>query len=210
MRQVLGDLKSVVLSGQDAILRFSQRAHVESYARLMSNGGRFRLPEDKDFYSDVLLAAAMPDDDFPAFTTATSILLIDLLQDGDGTDRLYWNWDAFDEQYRLADPHIRAAIMNAFRMGFEAGSVRPKIPPSSADCLTIGEDILKRRLRAAGLNDLLLAVDVDISAEDAGAFWEAEAPAKNPDQLAAFRYLYERPRSLAPANPQMAPLIPWS
>lgn len=210
MRQVISDLNNVVLSGRDAVLRFSVRAHIDAFPKLLANGGRFRLPDDKDFYSDVLLAAAMPEDDFPAFTTATAILLIDLLKSGEGTDKLFWNWDAFERHYRMADPHIRAAIMNAFRAGFESGSVNPDSAPGREDCLSLWRDAVLDRLSGSGMDWLFKAVDEEISAKDAATLWEDHAAGAGPIALTGFRYLYERPQSMTPERPDTAPLIPWS
>lgn len=210
MRQVIADLINSVLSGRDSILRFSVRAHVDAFPRFMANNGRFRLPDDRDFYSDVLLAAAMPDDDFPAFTTATSILLIDLLQRGGGSDDLYWNWDSFQRLYRLADPAIRAAIMNGFRFGFELGSINLEMSPSAADCMTLSLEEVTARLTKVRLGELQRFVGSDVSAQRAGALWEEQASSINPSVLIGFRYLYERPKSLTPTQQETAPLIPWS
>lgn len=208
MRQVLSDLSNSVLAGRDSILRFSVRAYIDAFPRLMANGGRFNLPDDRDFYSDVLLAAALPDDDFPAFTTATSILLMDLIQNGGGTDNLFWNWDSFASHYRMADPNARAAIMNAFRLGFELGSVRPDAPPSALDCQTLTEDAVLRLLREDGLDGLARVITSKVSAKDAGALWVKQVASPDPRALPAFRFLYERSLSLAPPNPETAPLIP--
>ena len=210
MRQVISDLNNVVLSGRDAILRFSVRAHIDAFPKVQANGGRFRLPEDKDFYSDVLLAAAMPEDDFPAFTTATAILLIDLLKSGEGTDRLYWNWEAFERHYRMADPHIRAAIMNAFRAGSDAGSVNPDSAPSTQDCLTYSRSAVLDALMEDALDELVKAIETDVSAVSAGALWTRHAEDASPIQMIGFRYLYERPQSMAPEQEETVSLIPWS
>lgn len=209
-RQVISDLNNVVQLGRDAILRFSVRAHVDAFPKVQANGGRFTLPEDKDFYSDVLLAAAMPEDDFPAFTTATAILLIDLLKSGEGTDKLYWNWEAFERHYRMADPHIRAAIMNAFRVGFDAGTVDPDSAPGSQDCLTFSRNAVLEALKADAVGDLVNAIESDISAENAGTLWKNLAASASPIQLIGFRYLYERQKSMTPQPAETAPLIPWS
>jgi hypothetical protein len=211
IRQIIHDLNNVVVSGRDSVLRFSVRAHVTSFPKWQENGGRFRLPEDKDFYSDVLLAAAMPEDDFPAFTTATAILLIDLLQSGEGTDKLFWNWDAFEGHYRMADPHVRAAIMNAFRVGLEIGSVGAEAPPSALDCLSFQRESVMRDLsRDGGAEWLYKAIETGVSPKEAGALWEANAIGASPLLLKGFRYLYERPQSMAPEQPETALLIPWS
>ncbi len=210
MRQVLSDLNNSVMSGRDSILRFSVRSHIDAFPRLMANRGRFNLPNDRDFYSDVLLAAAMPEDDFPAFTTATSILLMDLLQSGAGTDNLYWNWDSFEGHYRMADPAVRAAIMNGFRLGFELGTVNPDTPPSASDCLTSSLGSVQKALIERGHTDLADAVTSNVTAKHAGALWALQTKTLDPTKLPGFRYLYERPASLSPPNQETAPLLPWS
>lgn len=207
MRQVLSDLSNSVVYGRASVLRFSVRSHLDAYPRLMANGGRFNLPEDRDFYSDVLLAAAMPEDDFPAFTTATSILLMDLLQNGEGTDNLFWNWDSFEGHYRMADAKVRAAIMNAFRLGFEMGNVRTESTPTQADCLTNSKEQVIQSLTDDGFHSVANAVSSGATDQDAGALWMAQQDLR---AAAGFRYLYERPVSLVPTNQETAPLIPWS
>lgn len=207
LRQVLFDLSNSIHAGRDSILRFSVRAHLDAYPRLVSNGGRFQLPNDRDFYSDVLLAAAMPEDDFPAFTTATAILLMDLLQHGEGTDNLFWNWESFEGHFRLADPQVRASIMNGFRLGFEMGTVRPETPPTASDCLTLSKDKAMQTLIDADLKDVLAAMSSEVTAQDAGLLWETCRDAR---ATLAFRYLFERPESLIPSDQEAAPLIPWT
>lgn len=210
MRQAIRDLNEVVFCGRDSIARFSLRAHAEGLPKLMANKGRFRLPEDRDFYSDVLLAAAMPEEDFPAFTTATAILLVDLLQNGEGSDDLYWNWDTFQNHYRLADPAIRAALMNGYRVGYESGAVRLEASPDPLDCLTISLDPVLAILEHAGKIDLLLAIGSAVTSSEAGEIWEKFGTDGDDYELPGFRYLYEREGSMTPANPETAPLIPWS
>lgn len=210
MRQVLSDLSNSVMSGRDSILRFSVRSHIDAFPRLLANGGRFNLPDDRDFYSDVLLAAAMPEDDFPAFTTATSILLMDLLQSGAGTDNLFWNWDSFEGHYRMADATVRAAIMNGFRLGFEMGTVKPDTPPSASDCLTSSLGSVQRVLIDRDHKELAEAVTGNVTAKRAGALWTQHTDSPDLSMLPGFRYLYERPASLTPPNQETAPLLPWS
>lgn len=209
-RQVLSDLGNCVLAGRDSILRFSVRAHVDAFPQFMANGGRFDLPKDRDFYSDTLLAAAMPEDDFPAFTTATSILLMDLIRIGGGTDNLFWNWDSFADHYRMADSNVRAAIMNAFRLGFELGSVNPESPPSVLDCQTLTQSAVIKKLLDDGFDDLAEAVESGVSAKDAGTLWANQAAPLDSRALPGFRYLYERSNSLVTPEQETVPLIPWS
>lgn len=210
MRQVLSDLSQSVMSGRDSIRRFSVRSHSDAFPRLMANGGRFNLPDDRDFYADVLLAAAMPEDDFPAFTTATAVLLMDLLQNGAREDNLDANWEVFEGHYRLADANVRAAIMNAFRLGFELGAAKPEMPPSATDCLTASASVVTRLLSEAGYTELLEAVTTKATAKQAGLLWARGGDDADSTAIVGFRYLYERPFSMTPPEQETAPLIRWS
>ena len=53
----------------------------------------------EEFLGSLTTAAAMPDEDFSRFVVATAILLLDRIQDGGGTDDLYWNFEAFREHF---------------------------------------------------------------------------------------------------------------
>ena len=138
-RQVVSDLTALIAhAGRSAFHRITpQSARLDGLFAASAEGrGCFRFPRDRDLYGEVVLAAALPDDDFPAFTTATALLLLDRIQYGSGEDDLYWNWDAFADHYRLADPPVRAAIMNGFRTAAAAGRVSISNPPDDDDCLT--------------------------------------------------------------------------
>lgn len=213
-RQIRFDLAAhIAVNGQGALGRMTSGA--ESLARLRhvleGQGGRFSFPRDRKVYDDVLLAAALPDDDFPAFTCGTALLLLDRLGDGDGEDDLYWNWDAFSDHYRLADPQVRATLLNAFRHGSTTGKLSIASQPAISDCFTRPPKRILPALRAGGHNELVTAIEEDASPESAGALWlrVAHRPIAAP-ALAAVRYLFERPQSLAPASPETAPLIRWS
>lgn len=212
-RQVTSDLTAyVTLSGRKALCRILPDAsRLEGLNRVLEGqGGWFRIPQDRDAYGDVLLAAALPDDDFPAFTCATALLLLDRICQGDGEDDLFWNWDAFADHYRLADPAVRAVIMNGFRTGAALERVSTSSLPDPEDCLTERADLVLERLRSQGLSVLAEAIEYDTSAEHAGAIWsDWNASTDSPDGLSGFRYLYERPKSLLPRAPETAPLIPW-
>lgn len=212
-RQVMSDLTACIAhSGRSAFCRITPR-----HSRLnglvtgvADRGGVFRYPRDRDIYGEVLLAAALPDDDFPAFTAATAILLLDHIHQGGGQDDLYWNWDAFSDHYRLADPPVRAVIMNAYRTAAAIGRVSIARPPEPDDCFTMSRDDILRRLRPGGSEALLRAVEADVSPREAGDLWRRTAPDDlSPVIVAGFRYLYERPQSLLPAAPETTALIPW-
>ena len=175
---------------------------------LDERGGRFDFPRDTRIYGEVMLAAALPDDDFPAFTSATALLLLDRILGGDGEDNLFWNWDAFADHYRLADPPVRAALMNGFRVGAERGVVSLGTPVDPDDCLTDGREAVLRALGVYPVADALLG---DTDAEEAGRLWALHSRNRlsDPEQR-AFRYLYERPQSMSPPFPETVPLIPWA
>jgi hypothetical protein len=213
-RQVMADLNAfITISGRSALLRISPGD--EGARRLLgilrTQGGRLVFPRDSRVYGEVLLAAALPDEDYPSFVCATALLLLDRIAGGDGGDNLYWNWETFSDQYRLADPPVRAALMNAFRLAAARGRVILPDCPRPADCLTTARDALLPGLRREGQVALLDAIEAEVSAVEAGALWSELARATHsPAMLAGFRYLFERPASLAPQRPARAPLIPWA
>ena len=215
-RQAVRDLKGVILSTTDytihrvaAGLPATFAVNVDRAVALRdwldSSDCRFSFPEDEPVYTAILLSAALPDDDYPAFTFATAILLCDALQNGDGSDDLYWNWITFQEQYRLADAPVRAALMNGFRALNDEGQVRLGQGPSEADCLSrTRSEVLRIVETDDELADLLSG---DLSSETAGARWDAVS-ALTQGALHVFRYLYERPSSISPKSEDAA-LLPW-
>ena len=212
-RQVMADLNAfITISGRPALLRISPGD--EGAKRLLSilrmQGGRLIFPQDSLSYGEVLLAAALPDEDYPSFICATALLLLDRIAGGGGADNLYWNWETFSDQYRLADPPVRAALMNAFRLAATTGrAILPDLP-EPADCLSCGPDAILPDLRREGQTALLAAIETEADAVEAGALWsELARAAPSAAVLAGVRYLYERPASLAPPGPDRAPLIPW-
>ena len=211
IRQALRDLTEAVRINQDAVLRLGTTgAEKDAIARIVEAGCRIDMPGDNRAFTQLLLAAAMPEDDYPAFIAATAILLTDRLRSGGGTDDLYWNWKAFRDHYRLADPPVRAALMNGFRMAEEMGLVNLDTGPNASDCLTrTPEDVLSM-LEGSGLDDLLRAIETETPADEAGALWaETDTGTLSWQALTGFRYLYERPASMAPEHPESAALIPW-
>ena len=210
-RQALRDLTEAVRSNSPAIARLgttdTERAAID---RIVASGGHIGHGDDR-VYSQLLLSAAMPDDDFNGFAVATAILLMDRLQDGTGGDDLFWNWDAFREHYRLADPTMRAALMNGFRMAEASGKVNLESSPDRTDCLTRSPGEVMSLLTAAEQHRLADAIAENVSASDAGRMWrEAVSGELSWPVIAAFRYLYERPASMAPADPTQVALIPWA
>lgn len=172
--------------------------------------GCFAFPRDKRPYGEVLLSAALPDDDFQSFTVATAILLLDRIQGGAGEDNLYWNWDAFADHFRMADPQVRALLMNGFRVAAAAGAVKLPELPSDADCLTHSADRVLQGLTGIGAEELADAIRSDIDPVAAGRLWTRRADQRLARaEFDAFRHLFERPQSIAPDEPQVAPLIPW-
>lgn len=94
----------------------------------------------------LILCATLPDDDFDAFRAATAILLADRLQDGGGTDDLFWHWDAFQEHYRMLPPPDRAAIFHGFLRANADGRVSLYDPPSGEDLVTEPRESVAARL----------------------------------------------------------------
>jgi hypothetical protein len=210
-RQAIRDLSEAAQISLSAVRRLvSTRDDQHVIDDLLIRGVPMERGKAGRFYADLLLAAAMPEEDFPCFTGATAILLVDLLRGG-GWDDLYWNWEAFHDHYRLADPPVRAALMNGFRNISESGRVTLKNGPSSFDCMSIRREDLKLMLKQAELSELVRAIDQEISAEMAGEMWHRQEHGDLSSQaLSGFRFLYERPNSMAPPMPEKAALIPWA
>lgn len=210
-RQAVHDLLQVVRTHRNAVERLGATGTDRSEIVAITTSGCQIMDAGTRAYSTILLAAAMPDEDFNAFIAATAILLADRLQDGAGEDDLYWNYDAFRDHYRLADAPVRAALMNGFRFGQTVGRVNLPEAPASEVCLTRPQADVVKLLRAEGNNTLTEAVLSDLSAKAAGALWVSAA--KDPLSMpakAGLRYLYERPDSMAPDQPEDVPLIPWT
>jgi len=161
-----------------------------------SDGLIFDLPRDEDLLSAILFAAAIPDDDFPAFIAATQLLLLDRLLMGDGRDDLYWNWDALSDHYRLADTTDRVAIMGGFRALITLRDLNLPNPPSEADCLSAPDDA---------------PPDPRQSPEDAGQDWSIRAKLVaplSPQERSHFRHLVERDAGLAPPDANTCATVP--
>lgn len=127
---------------------------------------RFRIGHTLPLHETLLLAATLPDDDFEGFAVATMILLANSLQGGPGPEDLYWHWDAFAEQYLLADPHRRAALV----LGFHAMVATGRLPESHVHLTPVSEVDIGRvradlRAIAEGAQDATLSA---IAAADHG------------------------------------------
>ena len=210
-RQAVRDLAETVGVHREAVQRLGVTgADRDAISRITANGCRIETTDQRDAYSSFLLAAAMPEEDFGAFIGATAVLLADRLQGGAGTDNLFWNWDAFRDHYRLADPTVRAALMNGFRLAADLKIVTLTHPPSDSDCLTFGEGDVVVTLQSVGLHEIGTAVRTNVTAEEAGELWlRTQSVTQNWQMRAGFRYLYERPASISPPDPNGAPLISW-
>ena len=210
-RQAVSDLNSVVRAHRSAMSRLGVTgAEREAIAEIVSAGSVLTGPEQDRIASQLLLTAALPDDDFNAFVTATAILVVNRLSGGRGDDDLFWNWDAFQEHYRLAEPPVRAALMNGFRVMDRTGLVTLDGGPTEEDCLSLSRDAVLDALGKDGPAGLASAIATEVSGEVAGRLWNQFAPTGlAAPALSGFRYLYERPRSMVPELPSVVPVIPW-
>jgi sugar/nucleoside kinase (ribokinase family) len=177
-------------------------------APIVSWGTKFRHPGDFDVHTSILLAAALPDDDFPIFLFATALVLTDMRQADDPPDTLYWNWVAFHAQYALVCPALRAALMRAFKAAELAGRIDLGPAQEPAKCLKMTREAVLTLLDGSGERSLTSAILAGADATEVGWIWSLIDKVSGPD-LAAFRYLYERPEGLAPPEPATVTLIPW-
>ncbi len=215
-RQALGDLRAFVRRAPEEtksrlIAGFPSSAGPggDVLDRIVADGVRFRHPADFEVHTSVLLAAALPDDDFPLFLYATALVLTDMLQADDPPDTLFWNWEAFHAQYALADGPTRSALMNGFRVAELAGRTELDPAPDPAFFLTNSRDTVLEILDGSGERALVAAITAEVDAAAAGQLW-THADAVSGPALAAFRYLYERDAGIGPAAPDTVPLIPFA
>ena len=211
-RQAVRDLVEAVRLHRNAMSRLGiTGAERQAIDNIIDGNCKLTSKSEDRVQSHFLLAAALPDDDFPAFIATTCLLLANKLQDGRGDDDLFWNWDAFRDHYRLADAPVRAAIMNGFRTMHETGRVALSEGPSERDCLSATPNDVMSLLENTDFSSLARSIHDDISASDAGKLWQAAAQRELPWQaLMGFRHLYEREASIAPGNPDETELIPWA
>lgn len=148
--QVVSDLRCVARQGDLATLAGISAGVPNADAgddlvRLIhAEGCRIATDGTARLHAALVLAATLPNDDFSAFVVATATLLADRLQDGGGSDDLFWHWDAFREHYAIAPPPVRAAIMQGYAAQNALGLVALLDPPSVDDLTTEpGTDILE-------------------------------------------------------------------
>jgi len=190
-------------------------------------GGRVSgaVPRE-DITAALRLAAALPREHFPAFLTATMILLADALEHGTETEDIEWYWQTFRGHYRAAAAVERAAIVQAIRrLGLLRGQTDglPGIGPDLCTAQAAALRPLLERLTPKGLAPpretevpgmavaLLDAMSSARASEAAADLWErhgaaiaAEAP---PAILAGFRHLYELRDGWAPGTEVTIPLL---
>lgn len=209
-RQALRDLLDVVHQNREAIFRPGLTgAERDAIGKILDRGCRIVATDDARAYSEIRLAAAMPEEHFNGFVVSTALLLADRLQQGCGGDDLYWNWDAFRDHYMLADPPARAALMNGFRLGDILGRLSLGDAPTEQACLTLGRGDVLSSLQRVGATELARALERGISSGEAGEIWARSANGHLEwHEIAVFRYLYERPESMSPPEPKSVPLIP--
>jgi hypothetical protein len=146
--QVLSDLQSAAISGFADLAQAMTPDLEPGLRRLIFEQECKMTPEDVgQFHAELMMVASMPDQDHPAFITATIILLSDRIQFGAGEDDLFWNWDAFRDRYREAPSPVRAALMNGFRCAHGLGLVKLDKLPRGVDLRTYDEDDLIRLLK---------------------------------------------------------------
>lgn len=210
-RQAVRDLAEAVGQHREAVQALGITGADQHFlSQSIVNGCRIDITDNKHVLSALLLAAALPDEHFSAFIGSTALLLADCLQSDTGLIELKWSWEAFHDHYRLAGPPVRTALMNGFRLLAEKEQIELVQPPEAQDCLTYGAEDILDTLSSVGAQELGDAVRADVSAADAGRLWWNVNPARpNWQMLAGFRYLYERPLSMSPTEPETAPLIPW-
>jgi hypothetical protein len=175
---------------------------------------------DSLVHGALLMASALPEDDFDQFIAATVLLLLERLSAGGGRDDGFWNWRRFASHYRLAAPPLRAAVMCGFREAQRLERIALTGGPTAEDCLTTPRGAVLAALAAGKTVHPLLAevetsIASDASAARAGALWAAlhSGIARLPDapRCAAedgFRYLYERPAAMEPPSGADLPVIP--
>ena len=210
-RQSIADLAELVQQHRSALDRLAETpGQLAVLLEVCQSGFRLPRPDTQNVYTRLLHAAALPDDDFPAFTAATAILLANRLAEVSTDDDLYWNWDAFREHYLLAEPKGKAALMNGYRCLADFGRVSLENGPDDGDCLSLPLDAVMTTLDTSGDALVVQAIADQASPTEAGALWQQEtAQGLQVRRLPAFRYLYERPGSMAPPDAETAALIPW-
>lgn len=157
--QVVSDLQSAAVSGFSDLVS-CLNAGLEADARRLVFEQECKMTSDDadKLHGELMMVASMPDQNHPAFMTATIILLSDRLQFGAGEDDLYWNWDAFQDRFREAPSPVRAALMNGFRCAHSLKLVKLNDVPNGTDLRTYDENDLRRLLKmiARGMTEEML------------------------------------------------------
>ena len=178
------------------------------------------LRRDGVLFGAVLMASALPDEDFEPFMAATALLLLERLVADAGTDDGFWNWGRLAPHYRLASPPLRAAIMCGFREARRLGRISLAGGPEPEDCLSAPRKAVLDVLASGSRNQPLFAAieDAILSEADArraGDLWAGAhrtlVNLRHADRRAGeagFRYLYERPASIDPPPGTDPPAIP--
>lgn len=167
--QVLSDLQSVASAGYSNLAERMSGKLSSSLRRVIFDQECKMTPEDvAGLHAELMMVASMPDQDHPAFMTATAVLLADRLQRGAGEDDLFWNWDAFQDRFREAPSPVRAALMNGFRCAHTLRLVKLDQPPKGRDLRTYDEVDLVRLLKiiARSMTDDLRDIVCDLAPEE--------------------------------------------
>ncbi|MDD9978060.1 MAG: hypothetical protein OXQ30_10075 [Boseongicola sp.] len=218
-RQSIGDLKALIAHTPDATFDRLFASHDAFAEEIIRNlGPTFTSVEVFDVqsfsprhYEEILLAAALPEEDFQCFILASAIVIATGLGRKSKDDMLYWKYDAFHAHYRLAEARERAAIHNGLRTIEQSGlsSFSPSLEPEH--CLTRLKSDVLTALSGTGQEQLETAIITECSAEVAGTLWDkASSTSVSEAALHGFRYLAERPVGLAPPEPLNAALISWN
>lgn len=202
--QAISDLRAVVRAAPGTTLtRLASGVDIPNADTLLrslifQDGCQFTSPDTLKLHQKLVLAAALPNDDFDAFQIATALLLADRLQRGLGSDDLYWHWDAFQEHYALSPAHIRASVMHGFRRMQIEGLVVLADPPRGSVLLTETREAVDSGLsRETGTR--ALAIRSKLGSDEVTAdFWTTYcAPELDPSTTPApaivrgIRYLFE-------------------
>ncbi|AVL53129.1 hypothetical protein CEP88_11280 [Roseobacter denitrificans] len=148
MLQVLSDLQSAAVAGcSELALQLSPRLREDLKRVVFDQECKMTAADVEALHAELMMVASMPNQNHPAFMTATIILLADRLNYGAGEDDLFWNWSAFRDRFREAPSPVRAALMNGFRRADMLGLVALDQRPKGTDLRTYEETDLTRLLK---------------------------------------------------------------
>jgi hypothetical protein len=192
----------------------------------LASGDALEPEARTEIISAVRLAAALPNDDFPAFLVATMILLAEALERDEAIDDVQWYWQTFRGHYRVAAAVERAAIVQAIRrLGLLRGdgTALPETGPDKATASAAALRPLLERYRPKGLAPpeptetpgiavlLLEGLTSAPAADRAAEFWaekgETLIRTAPPEILAGFRHLYESRDGWCPNSRVTIPLL---